>query len=765
MNLMELFVKIGVNDEASAKISDISSKVGHGLATAAKLGGTAVAAAGTAVVALAKQSIDAYAEHEQLAGGVQKIFDEMDTAQILNDADEAYKNLNMSANQHLSIINSLGAAFASTMGDEAGYNTAKQGLQAISDYASGTGRSVDELSEKYQLITRSAGSYQSIADQFSGILPATSKAFLEQAQAAGLLSEEYTELTQVPIEEYQAAVTEMLAQGVDALGLTGNTAAEAFNTISGSMAATKSAWEDVVASFANGEADLSKQFNKLAKSASALIKNLTPTIKQALSGISSFVREMSPIISEELPALVAEAIPMVVDSASTLIDALVTALPDLIQELVDVVPDIVSNISDMLVDNTDTLLDAALELIVSLGEGLVENIDELSDAVVQIIEKLSDFFAEEDNINKIIDVGLDLILAIVDGLVNNVEQLAEGAVKVAESLATELTKEENLQKIIDAGVALVGAVGEGLINSADTLIEGAWSIIKTLAESLVNGDMLTYIGTAAGRITITFVRALVEKIGEVLNFSDALMNEITAGLDQAESELIAAGESAAGLIGDGVEEQSAITESSGTELANALVVGLTNETDQFVAAGTTSASEFATGVENGEGSAKTAGTVIANASSEPIKSLSSKSRTWGVDMVQNFIDGIYSMEGSARAAAQSIAGTVEANLGFSEPEEGPLSNFHTYAPDMIDLWNKTLAANDYKLRDQIRKSFDFRDIIEGATATFSVGDAETTSTSTGFSIVQNFYNNDRPTAADLFEEARYNARQAVMFGV
>ena len=57
MNLFELFVKIGVDDQARDKISYLSSKLGGGLKTAAKIGAAAVAAAGTAIVAIGKQSI------------------------------------------------------------------------------------------------------------------------------------------------------------------------------------------------------------------------------------------------------------------------------------------------------------------------------------------------------------------------------------------------------------------------------------------------------------------------------------------------------------------------------------------------------------------------------------------------------------------------------------------------------------------------------------------------------------------------------------
>ena len=74
MNLFELFVKIGVDDQASDKISGLSSKLGGGLATAAKVGAAAVAAAGTAIVAIGKQAIEQYAEYEQLVGGVETLF-------------------------------------------------------------------------------------------------------------------------------------------------------------------------------------------------------------------------------------------------------------------------------------------------------------------------------------------------------------------------------------------------------------------------------------------------------------------------------------------------------------------------------------------------------------------------------------------------------------------------------------------------------------------------------------------------------------------
>ena len=113
---------------------------------------TAVTAANTAIIGLGTAAINSYSEFEQLAGGAKKIFDQMDYSRIEQDAQNAYKTMNISASEYIATMNDVGATFAATMGDEAGYNAAKTGLQAIADYASGTGKNVDVLSEKFTMM-------------------------------------------------------------------------------------------------------------------------------------------------------------------------------------------------------------------------------------------------------------------------------------------------------------------------------------------------------------------------------------------------------------------------------------------------------------------------------------------------------------------------------------------------------------------------------------------------------------------------------------
>jgi phage-related protein len=78
-----------------------------------------------------------------------------------------------------------------------------------------------------------------------------------------------------------------------------------------------------------------------------------------------------------------------------------------------------------------------------------------------------------------------------------------------------------------------------------------------------------------------------------------------------------------------------------------------------------------------------------------------KAKTWGKDLIDNFVGGIKDKIDSVKDAVGNIANTVKDFLGFSEPEKGPLSNFHTFMPDMIDLMTKGIDQNMYKVQSSM----------------------------------------------------------------
>lgn len=84
-----------------------------------------------------------------------------------------------------------------------------------------------------------------------------------------------------------------------------------------------------------------------------------------------------------------------------------------------------------------------------------------------------------------------------------------------------------------------------------------------------------------------------------------------------------------------------------------------------------------------------------------IEELPGKALTWGRDLIKNFIDGIKEKVGSLKDVVSGAADAVVDFLGFSEPEKGPLSDFHTFAPDMMQLYADGIRENMHLVTEQM----------------------------------------------------------------
>ena len=78
---------------------------------------------------------------------------------------------------------------------------------------------------------------------------------------------------------------------------------------------------------------------------------------------------------------------------------------------------------------------------------------------------------------------------------------------------------------------------------------------------------------------------------------------------------------------------------------------------------------------------------------EFLKGLPRQAITWGADLIRNFVTGIKNNVGKVIQAIKNMGQKIRDFIGFSEPEKGPLSNFHTYAPDMMKLFAKGIRDN------------------------------------------------------------------------
>ena len=151
MYLFELFVKIGVDDQASGKLKDLGGKLGNGLKTAAKIGTAAVGAAAAGITALTTAAVNNYAEYEQLVGGVETLFKDS-AGKVQEYAANAYKTAGMSANEYMSTVTSFSASLLQSLdGDTAkSADYADQAVRDMSDNANKMGTDMSMIQNAYQ---------------------------------------------------------------------------------------------------------------------------------------------------------------------------------------------------------------------------------------------------------------------------------------------------------------------------------------------------------------------------------------------------------------------------------------------------------------------------------------------------------------------------------------------------------------------------------------------------------------------------------------
>lgn len=543
----------------TGSLGKLASGIGSTFAGISASVGAAVTAAAAGIGALVKDSVQSFGEYEQLVGGAHKIFDQMDYNQIANDAANAWQTMNLSASQYLAMINDVGASFAATMGDQQGYEVAKQGMQAIADYASGTGKSVDVLNQKFAMITRSASSYQSIADQFSGILPATSKDFLKQAQAAGYLSQKYTELTKVPIAEYQQAVAAMLEQGVAELGLAGNTAEETMDTITGSIAGLKAAWQNLMTGLADSSQDIGPLIENVVKMAEAVMNNLLPVISTALQSIVGLIAQIAPLIAAELPGLIATLTPLLLESALKLVEIFTDNLPTLITTISDAILEHLPDFIEIVVRLLDDLMTSILPLlftfaaafVVSLGNSIADNALQLSTSLFQLIVFIVQLLT--DNLPQIITAGISIIAALAQSFQSNSVMIVESIVNLLLVILTTII--ENLPTLIMAGLQIIMGLAEGLVSNLHLITDALVQLIALIPQVIIEHlpeilEAALQIGLAIIEGILMAIPLLFVSIGRLLGIVDDAEQDVAQSSDKiSQSTLTMASNVGTGIAG------------------------------------------------------------------------------------------------------------------------------------------------------------------------------------------------------------------------
>lgn len=515
---------------SASKMTSVMQGIGSGGAKVGKGLAIAGTAAATAVTALVSKSVGAFADYEQLTGGVETLFgaggrsveeyaqsvgksvsdiqgkyDSLMSAQnaVLENANKAYMTAGMSANEYMDTVTGFSASLISSLGGDTNKaaDYANSALVDMSDNANKMGTDMESIKNAYQGFAKQNYTMLDNLKLGYGGTQEEMKRLLSDAEK--LTGQRYD------ISSF-ADITQAIHAIQTQMDITGTTAKEASTTISGSWGSLKAAFQNVLVGLTTGGDMFDQSLDALINTAVTFGQNIIPAIKGALSGVGYLIEGLAPVIGETIPPLINDLAPTLANSAVSLISSLVNGLTQnatqfseclsnmiivavagistVVPQLLDAASKIVSNLMQGLTNSMPQIVNGAVTLIEGLVNGLVNNIPLLIMGAVQLVASLANGLIA--NLPRIIDAGVNLITGIVSASYSMMPQIIQNGMQLVVNLAVGLVRA--IPQLIAALPRITGAIVKGFksVNWFDLglqLIKSIWEGIKSIGSEMWNG--------------------------------------------------------------------------------------------------------------------------------------------------------------------------------------------------------------------------------------------------------------------------------------
>ena len=461
--------------------------------------GAAVYKSVQAIVGVAREAVEGYAAYEQLVGGVETLFgaggqtleeyaesvgktvDEVTeqyntlmAAQetVLENASNAYKTAGLSANEYMETVTSFSASLLQSLeGDTVkAAAVADMAIIDMADNANKMGTAMSSIQNAYQGFAKQNYTMLDNLKLGYGGTKSEMERLLADATALSGVTYDISSLSDV----YEAI--HVIQEN---MGITGTTAKEASETIQGSLAAMKSAWQNLLVGVADETADFDALIDNFVDSVETAAENLVPRIEQTILGLAKLVEKLGPIIAERVPKIISEILPSLGRAAVTLVISLVNGIIAQLPEIIN----------------------AGIEIIFALIDGIIEAIPELIPAIVEAVLAIVDKLTDPETLEDLIDAGFRLLGAVIEGLIKAIPTLVMHAPEIVTNLVDALTR------------------------LGPDLIEAGKNMVKDIAKGMIGADAMEAIEEAVG--------VIVEKI-KVLFSPFGLYKVITGNYDEGD---------------------------------------------------------------------------------------------------------------------------------------------------------------------------------------------------------------------------------------
>lgn len=369
---------------------------------------------------------------------------------------------------------------------------------------------------------------------------------------------------------------------------------------------------------------------------------------------------------------------------------------------------------------------------------LIDALGRIPNATERDAMAMSIFGKSAQDLNSLIKVGSDGIAAYAREA-REVGYVLDG--ETLDSLGAADDAFQRLDLMVESaknnlGAALAPAITEVAGEMLTTFTPAIQDVMGGLAE-LFSGDSDKGIGMITEGVGAV-VDAIAGKMPAFIELGGSMLTAILQAISANLPQLLEGGGAMVGELIAGLIRMVPALISMAPELVVAVVNGLVAAWPSIKAAGGELVSQFGAGLSDWWSAVS----------------------GWGKDMIDNFINGI--VEGTAALwdTIKSIGAGIRDFLGFSEPDKGPLSDFHTFGPDMMKLYAKTIADNAWRVQDAVSS------LALEVDATLAGIEPAYAPTSGGYSmnmggITVNIYDAGERDNDDLVDEIMYRMQLAV----
>lgn len=426
----------------------------------------------TGITAVAKSSVDAYGEAEQLVGGVEKLFGGS-AAIVKAYADNAFKSAQMSSNEYMQIATSFSASLMQALGNDSAA-AAEMVNVAINDMADNWntyGTRAEDVKNAYQGFAKQN---YTMLDNLKLGYGGTAAEMARLINDAGLLGRTVDEsLEGVTFADIIMAIHKVQEN----LKLTGTSSKEAASTVQGSIATMKAAWQNFLVTLADPNADFDKVTDNLVTSIDAVLDKVGPILVRVFDRLGDAFEERGPEILDMLGSMLEDIMPGLMGAVQSLLLAICEFITsgDNIQQIANVVRVI-----------CDTIV------------FLLQN-DEIKAAIVMVVR----------------EIGGVMLAAAWEGFVALSETLVEGVLEIASRLVVGLSY--GLWLVIYGIGSILGEVGKTIWKG----LSGAWESVT---------DFFAKVGSGLANVGKNIIKGFAEGIMAGAGFLYDVLNTLSFGL-------------------------------------------------------------------------------------------------------------------------------------------------------------------------------------------------------------------------------------------